>query len=180
MSNVKKVLDGGGLTPSPAPTTAATSTAMTQPAAGVRNVNGPKPMGTGQSVAAVVPTPLPAPIKSLSRTPTSTASTTTTQPVGRSASSRRPKGKGSDGGGGGVDAAEGEATIIRQATASSPTRTVKIGGLGSKLFKKCKSATFQIDGATYTIGKYMYIIKYMALASLYRHSLYTRWILFMS
>lgn len=153
MSNVKKVLDGGGLTPSPAPITAATSTAMTQPATGVRNVNGPKPMGTGQSVAAVVPTPLPVPIKSLSRTPTSTASTTT-QPVGRSASSRRPKGKGSDG----VDAAEGEATIIRQATASSPTRTVKIGGLGSKLFKKCKSATFQIDGATYTIGKYMYYL----------------------
>lgn len=23
-----------------------------------------------------------------------------------------------------------------------------------KLFKKCKSATFQLDGATYTIGKY--------------------------
>lgn len=26
---------------------------------------------------------------------------------------------------------------------------------GMKLFKKCKSATFQIDGATYTIGKYI-------------------------
>lgn len=52
------------------------------------------------------------------------------------------------------NADEGGATIIRQATASSPTRTVKIPGLGSKLFKKCKSATFQIDGATYTIGKY--------------------------
>ena len=54
----------------------------------------------------------------------------------------------------GADEEGGGATIIRQATASSPTRTVKIPGLGSKLFKKCKSATFQIDGATYTIGKY--------------------------
>lgn len=54
----------------------------------------------------------------------------------------------------GGDGGEGGATIIRQATANSPTRTVKIPGLGSKLFKKCKSATFQIDGATYTIGKY--------------------------
>lgn len=59
------------------------------------------------------------------------------------------------GGGGGGE--EGGATIIRQATASSPTRTVKIPGLGSKLFKKCKSATFQIDGATYTIGKYSHV-----------------------
>lgn len=25
-------------------------------------------------------------------------------------------------------------------------------GFSAKLFKKCKSATFQIDGATYTIG----------------------------
>lgn len=29
----------------------------------------------------------------------------------------------------------------------------KPGAPGGKLFKKCKSATFQIDGATYTIGK---------------------------
>lgn len=26
-------------------------------------------------------------------------------------------------------------------------------GFNAKLFKKCKSATFQIDGQTYTIGK---------------------------
>lgn len=30
-------------------------------------------------------------------------------------------------------------------------------GLNAKLFKKCKSATFQIDGATYTIGLYNFI-----------------------
>lgn len=27
-------------------------------------------------------------------------------------------------------------------------------GFSAKLFKKCKSATFQIDGATYTIGEW--------------------------
>lgn len=27
-------------------------------------------------------------------------------------------------------------------------------GFNAKLFKKCKSATFQIDGQTYTIGKW--------------------------
>lgn len=36
------------------------------------------------------------------------------------------------------------------ATHGSATRQVVSG----KIFKKCKSATFQIDGATYTIGKY--------------------------
>lgn len=35
------------------------------------------------------------------------------------------------------------------ATHGSATRQVVSG----KVFKKCKSATFQIDGATYTIGK---------------------------
>ena len=35
------------------------------------------------------------------------------------------------------------------ATHGSATRQIVSG----KLFKKCKSATFQIDGATYTIGK---------------------------
>ncbi|CAG4997511.1 unnamed protein product [Parnassius apollo] len=35
------------------------------------------------------------------------------------------------------------------ATHGSATRQVVSG----KLFKKCKSATFQIDGATYTIGE---------------------------
>lgn len=35
------------------------------------------------------------------------------------------------------------------ATHGSATRQVVSG----KIFKKCKSATFQIDGATYTIGK---------------------------
>jgi hypothetical protein len=34
-------------------------------------------------------------------------------------------------------------------TVTVPTRQA----VASKLFKKCKSATFQIDGATYTIGK---------------------------
>jgi hypothetical protein len=34
--------------------------------------------------------------------------------------------------------------------ATVPTRQA----VASKLFKKCKSATFQIDGATYTIGKF--------------------------
>lgn len=63
-------------------------------------------------------------------------------------------------------AEEGGATIIRQATASSPTRTVKIPGLGSKLFKKCKSATFQIDGATYTIGKYSLLCGFKSVCRL--------------
>lgn len=36
------------------------------------------------------------------------------------------------------------------ATHGSATRQVVSG----KIFKKCKSATFQIDGATYTIGKW--------------------------
>lgn len=36
------------------------------------------------------------------------------------------------------------------ATHGSATRQVVSG----KIFKKCKSATFQIDGATYTIGKF--------------------------
>jgi hypothetical protein len=31
--------------------------------------------------------------------------------------------------------------------------------VASKLFKKCKSATFQIDGATYTIGKFYALFK---------------------
>lgn len=31
--------------------------------------------------------------------------------------------------------------------------------VASKLFKKCKSATFQIDGATYTIGKCYALIR---------------------
>jgi hypothetical protein len=34
-------------------------------------------------------------------------------------------------------------------TVTVPSRQAVAG----KLFKKCKSATFQIDGATYTIGK---------------------------
>lgn len=38
------------------------------------------------------------------------------------------------------------------ATHGSATRQVVSG----KLFKKCKSATFQIDGATYTIGKIIF------------------------
>lgn len=34
-----------------------------------------------------------------------------------------------------------------------PPTVPPLPGLSAKLFKKCKSATFQIDGATYTIGK---------------------------
>jgi hypothetical protein len=40
------------------------------------------------------------------------------------------------------------------ATHGSATRQVVSG----KVFKKCKSATFQIDGATYTIGELRLII----------------------
>jgi hypothetical protein len=40
------------------------------------------------------------------------------------------------------------------ATGTSGTVTVPSRqAVAGKLFKKCKSATFQIDGATYTIGK---------------------------
>ncbi|KAJ9582960.1 hypothetical protein L9F63_022696, partial [Diploptera punctata] len=35
-------------------------------------------------------------------------------------------------------------------TGSAPPSRQAVAG---KLFKKCKSATFQIDGATYTIGR---------------------------
>jgi hypothetical protein len=39
-------------------------------------------------------------------------------------------------------------------TSTSGTITVPSRqAVAGKLFKKCKSATFQIDGATYTIGK---------------------------
>lgn len=42
-------------------------------------------------------------------------------------------------------------------TVTVPSRQAVAG----KLFKKCKSATFQIDGATYTIGKfYTQCLKY--------------------
>ncbi|CAG4943685.1 unnamed protein product [Colias eurytheme] len=37
----------------------------------------------------------------------------------------------------------------KPSTHGSATRQIVSG----KIFKKCKSATFQIDGATYTIGK---------------------------
>jgi len=36
---------------------------------------------------------------------------------------------------------------------AAPTATSSAGSFAAKLFKKCKSATFQIDGQTYTIGK---------------------------
>ncbi|CAK1544247.1 unnamed protein product [Leptosia nina] len=39
----------------------------------------------------------------------------------------------------------------KPSTHGSATRQLVSG----KVFKKCKSATFQIDGATYTIGKYL-------------------------
>lgn len=48
------------------------------------------------------------------------------------------------------------AAVVRREIASNPathgsaTRQVVSG----KVFKKCKSATFQIDGATYTIGEF--------------------------
>jgi hypothetical protein len=37
--------------------------------------------------------------------------------------------------------------------ASGPITVPSRQAVAGKLFKKCKSATFQIDGATYTIGK---------------------------
>jgi len=43
-----------------------------------------------------------------------------------------------------------------ESTGTSASGTVNVPSrqaVASKLFKKCKSATFQIDGATYTIGK---------------------------
>lgn len=42
-------------------------------------------------------------------------------------------------------------------TGTSATDTVTVPSrqaVAGKLFKKCKSATFQIDGATYTIGEF--------------------------
>lgn len=39
--------------------------------------------------------------------------------------------------------------VSNPSTHGSATRQIVSG----KIFKKCKSATFQIDGATYTIGK---------------------------
>lgn len=38
-------------------------------------------------------------------------------------------------------------------------------GFPMKLFKKCKSATFQIDGATYTIGKLTCSIKVLVFCN---------------
>lgn len=34
-----------------------------------------------------------------------------------------------------------------------PQKQSAAAAFGAKLFRKCKSATFQIDGATYTIGE---------------------------
>lgn len=46
------------------------------------------------------------------------------------------------------------------ATHGSATRQVVSG----KIFKKCKSATFQIDGATYTIGEFSsYMLFYLII-----------------
>jgi hypothetical protein len=42
--------------------------------------------------------------------------------------------------------------VVAAATATAPT------GFVAKLFKKCKSATFQIDGQTYTIGECFYFV----------------------
>lgn len=55
------------------------------------------------------------------------------------------------------DLATGEATrqLPEPSTSASASVTVPSRqAVASKLFKKCKSATFQIDGATYTIGKF--------------------------
>jgi hypothetical protein len=42
------------------------------------------------------------------------------------------------------------------ASATSNITVPSRQAVAGKLFKKCKSATFQIDGATYTIGKFVY------------------------
>lgn len=51
-----------------------------------------------------------------------------------------------------------QATPPSSPSASSTTGAPSVPGspFNFKLFKKCKSATFQIDGATYTIGMYHY------------------------
>lgn len=46
--------------------------------------------------------------------------------------------------------------------AAKPDESDKTPAPSGKVFKKCKSATFQIDGATYTIGKLGIGLKVMA------------------
>lgn len=46
-------------------------------------------------------------------------------------------------------------------TAPSSSPSTSSASFAAKLFKKCKSATFQIDGATYTIGMFIsFIVNY--------------------
>jgi hypothetical protein len=49
--------------------------------------------------------------------------------------------------------ATGRESVTTGTGASSAITVPSRQAVAGKLFKKCKSATFQIDGATYTIGK---------------------------
>lgn len=86
-------------------------------------------------------------IRSASETRTSVTSKTETTPVSASPSvvTKRPP----------LARNTPTSTSIGQPSTSKPPATSP-AVVGPKQFKKCKSATFQIDGHYYTIGLYIY------------------------
>lgn len=67
-----------------------------------------------------------------------------------------------------TSAAVARRDITNPASHSSAMRQVVSG----KVFKKCKSATFQIDGATYTIGEFEFLIRILVISELSRLTLF--------